>query len=637
MTRPPPSIGLSIASTDGSAGDFPALERMHAGRPVAYFDGPGGTQVPTDVLDAMVDYLIHHNANTHWAFPTSEETDSALAAARGSPRRLPQRGARGDRLRRQHDDLTFHLAPGAGASLGPGDAIVVTELDHHANIDPWRPLERERGVDVLQVKMVPETGQLDWDDLDRCLTDHRTRLLAIGAASNALGTINDVARAVAMAREADALTFVDAVHYAPHQLVDVREWGCDFLACSAYKFYGPHVGVLYGRRDRIEDLEVAKLEPAPETAPERLETGTQNHEGIVGAAAAVDYLASLAGDGSGGDDAPRRERLRAAFDALHDRGCSLVARLWDGLSAHRRRQALRPSSGCSPDADALVHRRRPSLFRGQPPARRAGDLRLARRLLCGDGRPPAGRRRTGPRPHRMRLLLDRGRDRPGRRRHLRDRERTMNQQHNGALAVNPADKPAWLKDVQGPPEHIPASATRPMPLLFDAEHRPIATLAAWNQRRGELRRAWEDFLGLIPGPRPARRWEVVREERPEGAIRQLIRYETERGLAVEGYLLRPDRPGEVDRAWSCSIPRRNGPSANRPAWKVRPISTSVSSSRAGAGSRCVPAASSGNTGAGPGSRRPWTGSRAPSRRDRHGQDALRRLAGRGPARRHRGR
>jgi cysteine desulfurase family protein (TIGR01976 family) len=228
--------------------------------------------------------------------------------------------------------LTFHLARALGRRLGPGDAIVVTELDHHANIDPWRRLKIERGVEVHQVKMIPETGQLDWDDLDRRLTDHRARLLAIGAASNALGTINDVARAVAMAREAEAITFVDAVHYAPHQLVDVREWGCDFLACSAYKFYGPHVGILYGRRERLEALDVARLEPAPNASPERMETGTQNHEGIVGAAAAVEYLASLAGPSSDGPDTSRRERLRAVYEALHDRGSSLLARLWEGLS-----------------------------------------------------------------------------------------------------------------------------------------------------------------------------------------------------------------------------------------------------------------------------------------------------------------
>jgi cysteine desulfurase family protein (TIGR01976 family) len=333
MTSPctPGGNGL-IAETSRIRGDFPALQRRQEGRPVAYFDGPGGTQVPRAVVEAIAEYLTSHNANTHWAFPTSAETDAALAGARRALadffNAAPEEVAFGANM----TTLTFHLARALGRRLGPGDAIVVTELDHHANIDPWRTLKRERGVEVHQVKMIPETGQLDWDDLDRRLTDHRTRLLAIGAASNALGTINDVARAVAMAREADALTFVDAVHYAPHQLLDVREWSCDFLACSAYKFYGPHVGILYGRRERLEALDVAKLEPAPNTAPERLETGTQNHEAIVGAAAAVDYLASLA-DRFTGADASRRDRLRAVFEALHERGCSLLSRLWQGLSA----------------------------------------------------------------------------------------------------------------------------------------------------------------------------------------------------------------------------------------------------------------------------------------------------------------
>jgi cysteine desulfurase family protein (TIGR01976 family) len=323
---------LTIAETSRIRADFPALERRHEGKPVAFFDGPGGTQVPVPVIEAMVDYLISHNANTHWSFPTSAETDAALAGARQALADFLNASADEVAFGANMTTLTFHLARALGRSFGPGDVIVITELDHHANIDPWRALERERGVGILQVIMDPETGQIDWDDLDRCLTDHRTRLLAIGAASNALGTINDIARAVAMAREADALTFVDAVHYAPHQLLDVRAWGCDFLACSAYKFYGPHVGVLYGRRERIENLDVPKLEPAPETAPERLETGTQDHEGIVGAAAAVDYLASLADDSRCEEDATRRERIAAVFEALHDRGRSLLARLWEGLS-----------------------------------------------------------------------------------------------------------------------------------------------------------------------------------------------------------------------------------------------------------------------------------------------------------------
>ena len=195
--------------------------------------------------------------------------------------------------------LTFHLGRALGRGWGAGDEIVVTELDHHANVAPWQALARERGVTLRSVPLVLATGELDWAALERLLSP-RTRLVAIGAASNALGTINDVTRACALARAAGALTFVDAVHYAPHVLVDVRAIGCDFLACSAYKFYGPHVGILYGRRDRLEALDVPKLAPAPETAPERLETGTLNHEGIVGAGAAVEFLASLAGQVRGG-------------------------------------------------------------------------------------------------------------------------------------------------------------------------------------------------------------------------------------------------------------------------------------------------------------------------------------------------
>jgi cysteine desulfurase family protein (TIGR01976 family) len=325
-------LGSSIASTDDIRAAFPALERVHRGHRVAYLDGPGGTQVPTAVVEAMADYLIHHNANTHWGFPTSAETDTALSNARQAMAEFLNASPAEIAFGLNMTTLTFHLARALGRRLGTGDAIIVTELDHHANIDPWRALELERGISILQVRMVPETGELDWNDLDRCLTDHRVKLLAIGAASNALGTINDVARAVAMAREANALSFIDAVHYVPHQLVDVREWGCDFLACSAYKFHGPHVGVLYGKREKLEELDVPKLQPAPDTVPEKLETGTQNHEGIVGTAAAVDYFASLARPAAGTSSSSRRERLRAVFEVLHERGSALLKRLWEGLS-----------------------------------------------------------------------------------------------------------------------------------------------------------------------------------------------------------------------------------------------------------------------------------------------------------------
>jgi cysteine desulfurase family protein (TIGR01976 family) len=324
-TRTAPT-GSSVASTETIRTHFPALERRHRGHPVAYFDGPGGTQVPRFVVDAMADYLLNHNANTHWRYPTSEETDAMIASARVALADLlgatPSEVAFGANM----TTLTFHLARALGRGWGPTDEVVVTELDHHANVAPWRALERERGVTIRSVPMVPGTGQLDWTAFERALGP-RTRLVAVGAASNALGTITDVARAAELARAAGALSFVDAVHYAPHQLVDVRVLQCDFLACSAYKFYGPHIGILYGRKDRLERLQVPKLDPAPETVPERMETGTQNHEGIAGAAAAVEFLGSLAAGGS------RRERLAQSFGELHVRGQALLERLWRGLEA----------------------------------------------------------------------------------------------------------------------------------------------------------------------------------------------------------------------------------------------------------------------------------------------------------------
>src|SRR5438552_13659358 len=188
------------------------------------------------------------------------------------------------------------------------------------------------------VKMVSETGELDWDDFSRQLTRH-TKLVAIGAASNALGTINDVKRVGEMAHSLGAKIFVDAVHYAPHGLIDVRDWNCDFLACSSYKFYGPHIGVLYGQRDLLDSLDFPKLIPAPDSTPERAETGTQNHEGIAGAAAAVDFLASLA------SGATRRGRLHAAFRQLHERGDALITELWNGLQEMKRVHLYGPPPG----------------------------------------------------------------------------------------------------------------------------------------------------------------------------------------------------------------------------------------------------------------------------------------------------
>ncbi|PYK92372.1 MAG: cysteine desulfurase-like protein, partial [Verrucomicrobia bacterium] len=317
---------------------FPALTRTHHGYPVAYFDGPGGTQVPQPVVEAMNDYLYHHNANTHWAYPSSEETDAIIDSARNVLAEFLNASPAEIVFGANMTSLTFHLARALNRGYGPDDEIVVTELDHHANIAPWRTLEKERGVKVRMVKMIPEMGELDWDDFSRQLTRH-TKLVAVGAASNAIGTINDVKRAGEMAHYVGARVFVDAVHYAPHQLIDVRDWNCDFLACSAYKFYGPHIGILWGRRDLLESFDFPKLIPAPDSAPERAETGTQNHEGIAGAAAAVDFLASLA------PGSTRRERLHAAFQQLHQRGDELVTELWNELQQIQRVRLYGPPPG----------------------------------------------------------------------------------------------------------------------------------------------------------------------------------------------------------------------------------------------------------------------------------------------------
>ena len=306
---------------------FPALQRVHEGLPVAYFDGPGGTQVPRVVTEAMTDYLLRHNANTHWAYPTSIETDTMLWSARetlaGFLGASPHEIAFGANM----TTLAFHVSRAISRRLGAGDEVVVTELDHHANVAPWQALARERGVTLVTVPLDTATGTLDHATLLQAIGP-RTRVLAIGIASNALGTITDIHEAVGKARSNGAVVFVDAVHYAPHELVDVAGLDCDFLGCSAYKFYGPHVGVLYAKRDVAAGLDLPRLEPAPDEPPESLETGTQNHEGIVGAAAAVEWLAEL-----GGSSGDHRGRLRRVYEAIHARGEALLSRMWEGLSS----------------------------------------------------------------------------------------------------------------------------------------------------------------------------------------------------------------------------------------------------------------------------------------------------------------
>jgi cysteine desulfurase family protein (TIGR01976 family) len=309
---------------------FPALERIHAGLPVAYFDAPGGTQVPRSVAAAMTDYLFHHNANTHWAYPTSIETDAIIWAGREAAADLLNCSPREISFGANMTTLTFHLARALGRTWQRGDEVIVTELDHHANVGPWHALEIDRGIVVRTARMTLETAQVDFDHLQE-LVGPKTRLIAIGAASNSVGTINDLARARDIARAAGAQLFVDAVHLAPHTLIDVHSMGCDFLACSAYKFYGPHIGLLFAREHLLAELPIPKVDPAPDAGPERAETGTQNQEGIAGLTAAIDFLASI-----GGTPGSRRDRLRRAFAMLHERGVHQTRMLWDALSSMPR-------------------------------------------------------------------------------------------------------------------------------------------------------------------------------------------------------------------------------------------------------------------------------------------------------------
>ncbi len=319
---------MSIDPTEKIRSHFPALQRIHAGHPAAYFDGPGGTQVPTPVTEAMVDYLLHKNANAHWAFPTSAETDRIRSEARSAMADFlgakPTEVVFGANM----TTLTYHLSRALGPGTEPGDEIVVTELDHHANVDPWKTLAEERDLVVRTLPMDPESGTLEAERFPELL-GKRTRLVALGAASNALGTLSPVPSMARAAREAGALVFVDAVHLAPHRRIRARELECDFLACSPYKFYGPHAGVLWGREELLEELDVPRLAPAPESGPEAWETGTVNTEAMAGTTATVDFLAGLVGDGKA--DSNRNAGLDAFFEELAPREGELLQRLWEGL------------------------------------------------------------------------------------------------------------------------------------------------------------------------------------------------------------------------------------------------------------------------------------------------------------------
>ena len=307
---------------------FPALAQEVNGHLAVFFDGPGGTQVPQRVIDAMRDYLVRSNANTHGAFATSRRSDEIIAAAHAAVADLL--GCEADEVifGPNMTTLTFALSRALGRELRAGDEVVVTRLDHDANVAPWVVLA-ERGAVIRTVDIHVEDCTLDMADLRRQINE-RTRLVAVGYASNAVGSINDVVEIIRLAHGVGALAFIDAVHYAPHGSIDVRALDCDFLACSPYKFFGPHTGALYGKREHLMRLRPDKVRPAADQIPDRWETGTQNHEGLAGVAAAVDYLAEL-GRRANPAATTCRAALLAAYEAIRPYELGLVERLIAGL------------------------------------------------------------------------------------------------------------------------------------------------------------------------------------------------------------------------------------------------------------------------------------------------------------------
>jgi cysteine desulfurase family protein (TIGR01976 family) len=314
---------------------FPALARKFAGREAVYLDGPAGSQVPKRVIDAIGDYLREMNANHGGRFPTSVASDAMLGEAHQAAADLfgaagPEETIFGANM----TSLTFAFSRALARSWKPGDEIIVTRLDHDANVTPWVLAARDAGVIVHKIPFHHDDCTLDLEKLRARLCD-RTRLVAVGCASNSVGTINPVREICHWAHAAGSQVFLDAVHFAPHGLIDVAAWDCDYLAASAYKFFGPHVGILWGKREHLARLEPYKVRPAADTLPDRWMTGTQNHEGIAGVLAAIEYLADL-GRQVVPEASLRRAALEAAFEHIGDYERTLCERLLVGLSSLRQ-------------------------------------------------------------------------------------------------------------------------------------------------------------------------------------------------------------------------------------------------------------------------------------------------------------
>lgn len=305
---------------------FPALERIERGYPAAYLDGPGGTQVPQSVIDAMSDVLRDGVSNLGGGFGSSELADTTTAAARGAMADMFNCDSGEVVFGQNMTSLTFAVSRALGANWNPGDAIVLTSLDHDANFTPWAKAAEDRGVEVRVADFDTNTWLLDPESVIE-LIDESVRLVAVPYSSNALGTMVDIPPIAAAAHEVGAKLFVDAVHAGPHHLIDVRALGCDFLAASVYKFFGPHTGVLYGSHDLLAGTSAYKVRPAPSDPPGKWETGTQSFESLAGVTAAVDYIASLGSDG-----ATRRGSLEMAFAEIEEHERHLGSRFIDGLS-----------------------------------------------------------------------------------------------------------------------------------------------------------------------------------------------------------------------------------------------------------------------------------------------------------------
>ena len=305
---------------------FPALARNFEGKPAVYFDGPAGSQVPLRVVGAIGKYLVDHNANHGGVFATSVENDAALLEAQRAAADLlgasdPNAIVFGANM----TTLTFAFSRALAQTWRAGDEMIVTDLDHDANVTPWIMAARDRGATVKRVRIHQDDCTLDIDQLHALLSP-RTRLVAVGCASNAVGTINPIRQIVELAHASRAEVFLDAVHYAPHALIDVEAWGCDYLVCSAYKFFGPHAGILWGKRKRLEELAPYKVRPSSNDCPDRWMTGTPNFECIAGTRACIDYLADL------GDGSDRRAKLRSAFQKIGDYERGLCRQLLEGLA-----------------------------------------------------------------------------------------------------------------------------------------------------------------------------------------------------------------------------------------------------------------------------------------------------------------